>query len=311
MFTGRRRTQGADRLSLKIVELDDSLSPPLIKINPLVAWGYEQVNEYVQDKSVPYNALLDMGYKSVGDYHSTDISKEGESERAGRWRGQEKTECGLHENYFELKRAAASKARYSLMINAFGNLTESISALSIHAAKILSISTLDYNLGTLNLMASTTEILQPELFNLVSASEHLSGEGVIHIATVISSKPISFAIVLDILKLFPNVVKIKKLNSSQELKVIEIHVQFPLSLKLPIEDSIFKFSRDTGIDIALKRDSVFARNKRLVVFDMDSTLIQQEVIDELAREAGVYDRISAITESAMYLILEFMVGAVI
>ncbi|MFW6203187.1 MAG: phosphoserine phosphatase SerB [Marinilabilia sp.] len=55
----------------------------------------------------------------------------------------------------------------------------------------------------------------------------------------------------------------------------------------------------TGVDIAFQVDNVFRRNRRLVCFDMDSTLIQAEVIDELARKAGVYDKVSEITEKAM------------
>jgi phosphoserine phosphatase len=54
-----------------------------------------------------------------------------------------------------------------------------------------------------------------------------------------------------------------------------------------------------GVDIAFQEDNIYRRNRRLVCFDMDSTLIQAEVIDELARKAGVYDEVSAITESAM------------
>lgn len=57
--------------------------------------------------------------------------------------------------------------------------------------------------------------------------------------------------------------------------------------------------QELGIDIALQKDNLFRRNRRLVVFDMDSTLIQQEVIDELAREAGVGERVAAITARAM------------
>jgi phosphoserine phosphatase len=59
------------------------------------------------------------------------------------------------------------------------------------------------------------------------------------------------------------------------------------------------------IDIAWQRDNIYRRIRRLVAFDMDSTLIQHEVIDELAREAGVFDRVSAITEAAMRGELDF------
>jgi phosphoserine phosphatase len=63
---------------------------------------------------------------------------------------------------------------------------------------------------------------------------------------------------------------------------------------------------DAGdVDIAFQHDSIFRRNRRLVAFDMDSTLIQGEVIDELARHAGVGDRVSAITERAMRGELDF------
>ncbi|MEP6782423.1 MAG: phosphoserine phosphatase SerB [Acidobacteriota bacterium] len=59
------------------------------------------------------------------------------------------------------------------------------------------------------------------------------------------------------------------------------------------------------VDVAFQHDSIFRRNRRLVAFDMDSTLIQGEVIDELARHAGVGDEVRAITESAMRGELDF------
>ncbi|PBP17773.1 3-phosphoadenosine-5-phosphosulfate reductase ParA-Penicillium chrysogenum [Diplocarpon rosae] len=93
VLTGRRRSQGAKRESLDIIEVDDA---GLIKINPLAAWSFQQVDEYIKANNVPYNELLDRGYKSVGDWHSTEPVKEGEDERAGRWKGQDKTECGIH-----------------------------------------------------------------------------------------------------------------------------------------------------------------------------------------------------------------------
>lgn len=60
-----------------------------------------------------------------------------------------------------------------------------------------------------------------------------------------------------------------------------------------------------GIDIAVQRDDIFRRNRRLVAFDMDSTLIEVEVIDELAKEAGVGEQVAAITERAMRGELDF------
>ncbi|RDL35953.1 uncharacterized protein BP5553_06565 [Venustampulla echinocandica] len=93
VLTGRRRSQGAKRESLDIIEIDEA---GLIKINPLASWSFKQVQDYISENDVPYNELLDRGYKSVGDWHSTEPVKEGEDERAGRWKGTNKTECGIH-----------------------------------------------------------------------------------------------------------------------------------------------------------------------------------------------------------------------
>ncbi|GAA6003557.1 hypothetical protein JCM10207_000388 [Rhodosporidiobolus poonsookiae] len=106
-ITGRRRSQGADRAALQPIEVD---STGLVKVNPLCRWGFDEVKDYIDMAGVPYNALLDQGYKSVGDWHSTNKPKEGESERAGRWASNKtKTECGLHKDYFAMKRAFEKK----------------------------------------------------------------------------------------------------------------------------------------------------------------------------------------------------------
>ncbi len=63
--------------------------------------------------------------------------------------------------------------------------------------------------------------------------------------------------------------------------------------------ALMQTTHEQPIDIAWQRDNIYRRIRRLVAFDMDSTLIQHEVIDELAREAGVYEKVSAITEAAM------------
>ena len=93
MLTGRRRSQGAKRGELDILEVDEA---GIIKVNPLANWTFQQVQDYIKANDVPYNELLDRGYKSVGDWHSTQPVTEGEDERAGRWKGQQKTECGIH-----------------------------------------------------------------------------------------------------------------------------------------------------------------------------------------------------------------------
>jgi phosphoadenosine phosphosulfate reductase len=93
VLTGRRRSQGGKRGDLNVVEVDEA---GLVKINPLANWSFQQVQAYIKGNDVPYNELLNRGYKSVGDWHSTQPIKEGDDERAGRWKGQEKTECGIH-----------------------------------------------------------------------------------------------------------------------------------------------------------------------------------------------------------------------
>lgn len=104
IITGRRASQGAARKSLEPLEVD---STSLLKLNPFFSWNFGQVMEYIEANDVPRNALLSQGYKSVGDWHSTAKSGEGEEgERAGRWQGKEKTECGLHEDYFKMKAQA-------------------------------------------------------------------------------------------------------------------------------------------------------------------------------------------------------------
>ncbi|KAK1758450.1 hypothetical protein QBC47DRAFT_374740 [Echria macrotheca] len=94
VLTGRRRSQGGQRGSIPVIEIDEERG--IVKINPLVNWTFRQVKDYIDTHNVPYNALLDRGYKSIGDWHSTSPVGEGEDERAGRWKGQNKTECGIH-----------------------------------------------------------------------------------------------------------------------------------------------------------------------------------------------------------------------
>ncbi|PPQ87319.1 hypothetical protein CVT25_002065 [Psilocybe cyanescens] len=107
VITGRRASQGAARASLQPLEVD---STGLLKLNPLFAWNFSLVEWYIKENNVPRNKLLDQGYRSVGDWHSTSKVAEGQDERAGRWAGKEKTECGLHEDYFKIKAQAKVEA---------------------------------------------------------------------------------------------------------------------------------------------------------------------------------------------------------
>lgn len=92
-ITGRRRDQAVTRANMPVFELD---SNNRIKINPLANWTRKQSWEYVAEHGVIYNPLHDQGYPSIGDEPITTRVGEGEDERAGRWRGTGKTECGIH-----------------------------------------------------------------------------------------------------------------------------------------------------------------------------------------------------------------------
>ncbi|MEM6427391.1 MAG: phosphoadenosine phosphosulfate reductase [Cyanobacteria bacterium P01_D01_bin.128] len=91
--TGRRRDQSATRRYMPIFEADQE---GRIKINPLANWTRKELWRYVYNHSVIYNPLHDQGYTSIGDQPLTTPVQPGEDERAGRWRGTIKTECGIH-----------------------------------------------------------------------------------------------------------------------------------------------------------------------------------------------------------------------
>jgi len=74
---------------------------------------------------------------------------------------------------------------------------------------------------------------------------------------------------------------------------------------MSLRTELMSLSSQLGVDLAYQEDNVYRRNRRLIVFDMDSTLIREEVIDELAKEAGVGEQVIAITEAAMRGELDF------
>lgn len=89
-----RRDQSADRAQAAIVGWDDKFG--LVKINPLANWTKQDVWKLVTDNDIPYNPLHDQGYTSIGCWPCTRAVMFGEDDRAGRWSGTAKTECGLH-----------------------------------------------------------------------------------------------------------------------------------------------------------------------------------------------------------------------
>jgi phosphoadenosine phosphosulfate reductase len=93
-ITGIRRDQAPTRANAKKVEYDYKFG--LMKFNPIASWTSEDVWQYIKDHDVIYNPLHDQNYPSIGCHYCTRQVMPGEDPRAGRWSGNEKTECGLH-----------------------------------------------------------------------------------------------------------------------------------------------------------------------------------------------------------------------
>jgi len=98
-----------------------------------------------------------------------------------------------------------------------------------------------------------------------------------------------------------------KLDETEKLgrACVEFSVRGEPENALQLKNALLELSSKYDIDVAYQEDSIFRRNRRLVVFDMDSTLIDAEVIDELAIEAGVGEQVAAITEAAMQGEIDF------
>lgn len=96
-ITGLRREQSATRADIRPLEYHELQDGrPILKVMPLFNWTRREVWDYIWRNDLPYNPLLDRGYASIGCTHCTRPVADGEDERAGRWSGQGKTECGLH-----------------------------------------------------------------------------------------------------------------------------------------------------------------------------------------------------------------------
>jgi len=91
-ITGRKRFHGGDRLRLAVVEEADGK----IKFNPLANWSKAELDAYVTEHDLPAHPLVAQGFPSVGCWPCTKPAQDGDDVRAGRWAGQEKTECGIH-----------------------------------------------------------------------------------------------------------------------------------------------------------------------------------------------------------------------
>lgn len=94
-IAGLRRDQSKTRAAIDIVEYYERPEGPLYKVNPLLHWTRKDTWDYLLKHDIPYNPLLDQGYKSIGCRPCTQPVGAEDDERAGRWGGQ-KAECGIH-----------------------------------------------------------------------------------------------------------------------------------------------------------------------------------------------------------------------
>jgi phosphoadenosine phosphosulfate reductase len=92
-ITGRKRHQSDTRGTVEFFEAEGNTR---IKVNPLAHWGREDLDDYMVNNRLPRHPLVAKGYPSIGCAPCTSPVKAGENPRAGRWRGAEKSECGIH-----------------------------------------------------------------------------------------------------------------------------------------------------------------------------------------------------------------------
>jgi phosphoadenosine phosphosulfate reductase len=93
-ITGRKRYQAGTRAALDFFEVEDDTGR--IKVNPLAHWTPEDIRTYMDENRLPRHPLVARGYPSIGCMPCTTPVKPGEDPRSGRWRDQDKTECGIH-----------------------------------------------------------------------------------------------------------------------------------------------------------------------------------------------------------------------
>lgn len=93
-ITGRKRFHGNGREALEFFEVEPGTGR--LKVNPLAHWRPEDVQTYMEENRLPRHPLVAKGYPSIGCMPCTSPVKEGEDIRAGRWRGEDKSECGIH-----------------------------------------------------------------------------------------------------------------------------------------------------------------------------------------------------------------------
>lgn len=110
-ISGIRRDQTAIRAKANFLELQEN---GLLKINPLLNWKKDDVNAYIKEHNLPAHPLYEKGYRSIGCAPCTIAIGVNDDERAGRWAGRGKVECGLHTSMFNTKDISESKSEFRL-----------------------------------------------------------------------------------------------------------------------------------------------------------------------------------------------------
>lgn len=110
-ISGIRRDQTSVRAKAKFLELQPD---GLLKINPLLNWTKADVNRYIEEHNLPKHPLYEKGYRSVGCAPCTIAIGVNDDERAGRWAGRGKVECGLHTSMFSKKDISESQNEFQL-----------------------------------------------------------------------------------------------------------------------------------------------------------------------------------------------------
>ena len=131
-------------------------------------------------------------------------------------------------------------------------------------------------------------------FIVTILGEKLSAHQISEVTKVISNQNLN----IDAIKRLTGRLSLLKKDEYPRAS-IELSIRGKLENKAALTEKFMQISRNLDVDIAFQEDNLYRRNRRLVCFDMDSTLIQTEVIDELAELAGVGDQVKAITEAAM------------
>jgi phosphoadenosine phosphosulfate reductase len=91
-ITGRKRFHGGDRMTMRVVEESEGK----VKFNPLANWGKAELDAYAAEHNLPAHPLVAQGFPSIGCWPCTQPAEDDEDVRAGRWKGLDKSECGIH-----------------------------------------------------------------------------------------------------------------------------------------------------------------------------------------------------------------------